>query len=523
MNQQNLPFIYTSQEGRSYVCEEKIGQGAQGMIYKGYKQDQPNLKVAIKFSDDTRDDELQFLYRLKKTSNQFHHIIQYYDVDYDKNSSFKKYCFVMELGSKNLLEEIQFTNNKDESQKIQIIQQIAFGINEIHQFKHIHRDIKPENIIQVGDKWKLCDFGFLKHQISKNVTQKVGTPYYIAPEIAFQDPTKNVQYNTKVDIWSFGCIIYEFLTGDLFFQGDSQEEVVQQIYSYCQSQISNAREKNKDNRFNRIKNPKLQKLCKCTMTVDPEQRYDTNQVIEELNNLIQDKPIIPKDDANERKTINNNTPNTKFVLQNQANMNTQPQIQAPTFLQSNLGQNSTFISTLQKPQSFQQHNTFPSIQSFPTKDQKAQPQNLPQFQLSNNQQAQQSISQSNSKIQLNTLQPQQFQFTQTFPKPPFQPQFLTNTQPQITSIINQPNIESTQNFQGNNNQNQNQVQVQALMTQHLKKIVQPNYVDCILNYYQNQKIDNNCNDAIDYLQIIVNYVNNEVSSKVQNITPLDNK
>ncbi|CAD8201703.1 unnamed protein product [Paramecium octaurelia] len=518
MNQQNLPFIYTSQGGRSYVCEELIGYGAQGQIYRGYKQDQSTLQVAIKFSDDTRDDELQFLYRLLKTSNQVHHIIQYYEIDKDINNSFKKYCFVMELGTRNLLEELQLVNNRDESHNIEIIQQIAQGIKELHNFKHIHRDIKPENIIKVGDKWKLCDFGFLKHQISQSATLRVGTPYYIAPEIALQDPTNPNQYNNKVDNWSFGCIIYEILTGDLFFNGISQEDVIQQIENYCFNQKQKAREKNNDNRFNKIKNSKLQKLCKCLMTVDPLLRYDIYQTIEELLNL-QDKPITPNDDSSEKvKTINNNNHNNKFQPLKQSIINTQPQTQI--FQQSIPGQSNILMGTLQKPSTVQQHIPFQSNQPFPIKDPKFQPQGPLQFQQ-NIQQAQSQISQSNSKIQFSTLQPQQFQLTQQPLKNQFQPQFPVTIPLQINPIINQSNTETTQIFLVNNNQNQNSVQAQMIC--HLKKLVQPNQVEQILNFFLNQQIQKNCNDVIDYLQVIVSYVNNEVSSKVQNIIPLDIK
>jgi serine/threonine protein kinase len=75
----------------------------------------------------------------------------------------------------------------------------------LHENKIIHRDLKPQNILIKGNHIKICDFGFAKQlsAATKFLLSLKGTPLYIAPEILHK-----MQYTEKVDIWSFGCIIY---------------------------------------------------------------------------------------------------------------------------------------------------------------------------------------------------------------------------------------------------------------------------------------------------------------------------
>jgi|688.fasta_scaffold341276_1 serine/threonine protein kinase len=80
----------------------------------------------------------------------------------------------------------------------------------LHENRVLHRDLKPQNILLQDDKIKLCDFGFAKKMsASTNFLRSIkGTPLYIAPEILQSKP-----YTHKVDIWSFGIILYELAYG----------------------------------------------------------------------------------------------------------------------------------------------------------------------------------------------------------------------------------------------------------------------------------------------------------------------
>ena len=98
-----------------------------------------------------------------------------------------------------------------------IVLQIYGGIKVIHKHNLIHRDLKPSNIMRNNDRIKIGDFGISKKLDTKSRYAKtsVGTFNYMAPEIL-----KGEKYNSKVDIWALGCIIYELLTLNICFENE---------------------------------------------------------------------------------------------------------------------------------------------------------------------------------------------------------------------------------------------------------------------------------------------------------------
>ncbi|KAK5315640.1 hypothetical protein LTR70_006631 [Exophiala xenobiotica] len=106
----------------------------------------------------------------------------------------------------------------------QIAYQVLDGIRIMHRLDLIHRDIKPANIFvvqQVPIWWvKIGDFSICKSTTTRqtSLNTQVGTQGYQAPEILGLVATeKSNQYNSKVDLWSFGCLVYEMLTAQLPF------------------------------------------------------------------------------------------------------------------------------------------------------------------------------------------------------------------------------------------------------------------------------------------------------------------
>jgi len=96
-----------------------------------------------------------------------------------------------------------------------VLKQLAEGIRYLHGKYLVHRDIKPDNILLTSSDLltatvKLADFGFCKIlRPEDQQTQGIGTPYYAAPEILHR--LRN--YGCKVDVWSFGVVAFELLTG----------------------------------------------------------------------------------------------------------------------------------------------------------------------------------------------------------------------------------------------------------------------------------------------------------------------
>jgi serine/threonine-protein kinase len=114
---------------------------------------------------------------------------------------------------------------------LSIAQQIAEAVAAAHEHDVIHRDLKPANIkITPEGKVKVLDFGLAKalggeaEDQQSTVTEPgriIGTPAYMSPEQARGKPT-----DKRSDIWSFGCVLYEMLTGNIPFEGETVSDTL---------------------------------------------------------------------------------------------------------------------------------------------------------------------------------------------------------------------------------------------------------------------------------------------------------
>ena len=125
---------------------------------------------------------------------------------------------------------LSFPDRKIPEEKvIKLIEQISKGMSDIHKHRIIHKDLKPQNIMltKSGDI-KIMDFGisetFRSSKSRLKETSRSGTPVYMSPE---QLLGKDV--GRESDIWSFGLLIYELLSGKQLYNGQSTTEVMMQI------------------------------------------------------------------------------------------------------------------------------------------------------------------------------------------------------------------------------------------------------------------------------------------------------
>ena len=92
----------------------------------------------------------------------------------------------------------------------------------------MHRDLKPENIMLEENKHfdsiKIIDFGTsVQFKPNEHIHERLGTPYYIAPEVL------NGDYGPKADIWSTGVIVYIMMTGCPPFNGEDDDAIMERI------------------------------------------------------------------------------------------------------------------------------------------------------------------------------------------------------------------------------------------------------------------------------------------------------
>ena len=117
----------------------------------------------------------------------------------------------------------------DPDQGFTILKGLLEGLNYLHERNIMHRDIKPENILlQNKDKRDpvLVDFGLATYVNQENkLFIRCGTPGYVAPEIA-NLKEKDVAYDEKCDIFSFGVIMHMVLLGKILFNGSNFNEML---------------------------------------------------------------------------------------------------------------------------------------------------------------------------------------------------------------------------------------------------------------------------------------------------------
>ena len=208
-----------------YELKEKLGEGAYGSVYK-VQQKFTNYLRAVKAIKKKLVDSSEFFNEIEVLKALDHpNIIKLFDCYQDKSYYYmvEEYCSGGDLFD-YIQEEKFFTERKAGT----IFYQLLSAVNHLHKKKIVHRDLKPENIVLIETKnkdifIKLIDFGTSITIKGKNLTQELGTIYYIAPEVFMNN------YNEKADIWSCGIILYTMLCGHPPFCGNKENIIKSKI------------------------------------------------------------------------------------------------------------------------------------------------------------------------------------------------------------------------------------------------------------------------------------------------------
>ncbi|CAD8117798.1 unnamed protein product [Paramecium sonneborni] len=207
-----------------YEIVKKLGQGGFGEVYLVKHLQTENLRAAKVVLRKTINCEEKLLEETEILKTLDHpNIVKVLEIFAD----FKYYYIVTEYcQGGELLERIKTITNYNENLAGKYMKQIFSAIQYCHQKNIVHRDLKPENILfDSRDKdgnLKVIDFGASEKMIDQSfLTKKIGTPYYVAPEVL-----SDKGYDEKVDVWSCGVILYILLIGKPPFKGVNDIETL---------------------------------------------------------------------------------------------------------------------------------------------------------------------------------------------------------------------------------------------------------------------------------------------------------
>ena len=203
-----------------------LGQGKFGRVYLA-REKQTKFVVALKAMSKSQLKKAQFEHQLRREIEIQSHlrhpnILRMYGYFYDNA---KVYLILEFCVGGELYKKLQIEKKFDEKRSARMILQLANALNYCHSKKIIHRDVKPENLLLgKNGEVKLADFGWSVHAPSSRRTTMCGTLDYLPPEIV-----KHQQHDEKVDIWSLGILLFEFLCGYAPFEANSHELTYERI------------------------------------------------------------------------------------------------------------------------------------------------------------------------------------------------------------------------------------------------------------------------------------------------------
>jgi DNA-binding NarL/FixJ family response regulator/tRNA A-37 threonylcarbamoyl transferase component Bud32 len=211
-----------------YLVEELLGSGSMGAVFKAQHL-YMNRHVALKLlRSEVREDRFTMRYFQREAmaiaNLQHKNIVGVYD--FGISSDGEPYLVMEYVRGTNLADVLNSERRLPLHRLMNLCSQICAGLSEAHSKGIIHCDLKPSNILIQGserqESVKLVDFGLAQETAidvapQLRVTDKFfisGTPLYMSPE-----QCSGAQLDARSDIYSFGCILYEALTGVNVFEG----------------------------------------------------------------------------------------------------------------------------------------------------------------------------------------------------------------------------------------------------------------------------------------------------------------
>jgi len=215
-----------------YELLEELGRGGMGIVYRA-RDPQIDRLVAVKLlapaeglpAEEVRAQRTRFQREARAAGRLAHpNIVTVYDVGEEQGQGF----LVMELlPGESLAQQLRQRHTLPVAEAVPILEQVAAALDYAHAQGIIHRDVKPANLLFTAQgAVKVADFGLAAIQGgSLTSTGHIrGTPCYMAPE-----QVTGLAVDGRADIFSLGAVLYEMLSGERAFPGDTLSTILYRI------------------------------------------------------------------------------------------------------------------------------------------------------------------------------------------------------------------------------------------------------------------------------------------------------
>ena len=217
-----------------FTIESRVGGGGMGSVYRARQAGLDKI-VAVKVLHRELLAEPTFATRFKReatSASRIDHPSSLRVLDFGEEPDGLLYIAMEFLEGRTLFKVLRDEAPLAPARIVEVARQILAALAAAHDLGIVHRDLKPENVILAAGKdddgranehVKVCDFGIAKLQAHEEADEKltlegsiVGTPEYLSPEQA-----RSGHLDARSDLYSMGVILFEMMTGEPPFRGDS--------------------------------------------------------------------------------------------------------------------------------------------------------------------------------------------------------------------------------------------------------------------------------------------------------------